>query len=172
VTGLPPARRPHPRSRPALLARAAAGPDRRDPHRHHLASRPRPVAAPARRHVHRLGRAVPPDQPAQHRGPPATHRPRPRPAPTDPAPRRRPARNALTRHNPAPSDTRSHQASTRLPSSDPTFGHFHQTTAAERRYAGPNISTTADCPPRSSWEAAGRRSLLRRTSEWPRAQLI
>ena len=45
--GLPPARGPHPRPRPALLARAAAGPDRRDPrqhprHGHDLAPRPRP----------------------------------------------------------------------------------------------------------------------------------
>ena len=37
--GLPPARRPHPRPRPALLARAAPGPDRRDHHRRHLAPR-------------------------------------------------------------------------------------------------------------------------------------
>ena len=36
AAGLPPARRPHPRPRHPLLARAAAGPDRRDHHRRHL----------------------------------------------------------------------------------------------------------------------------------------
>ena len=38
---------------------------------HDLAARPRPAATPARGHLHRPGRAVPPDHPAQRRGPPA-----------------------------------------------------------------------------------------------------
>jgi hypothetical protein len=84
----------------ALLARAAAGPHRRDPHRHHLAPRPRPAPTPARRHLHRPSRTVPPDQHTQPRGPPAARHPRPRAAPADPGSRTRPARNALTRHNP------------------------------------------------------------------------
>ena len=92
---LPPPRGPHPRPRPAVLARAAPAPDRRDPHqppRRHLdqlAPRPRRAAAAARRRVHRARRHLPSDHRSHRRGPPAAHRARPAPAAPDPAPRHR-----------------------------------------------------------------------------------
>jgi hypothetical protein len=84
TTDLPPQGATHPRPRRAVLARAAAGP----PRRNHL--RP-PLAGPAprtrphrRRHLHRTGRRLPPTH-RDHQAP-ARH-PRqaaPRPAPTHP----------------------------------------------------------------------------------------
>ena len=71
--GLPPARGPHPRPRPAVLARPAADPRRRDHRRRILDLEPDPrrAPAPARGHLHRPGRHLPADHragqaPARH----------------------------------------------------------------------------------------------------------
>jgi hypothetical protein len=97
--------RPHPRPRPALLARPAPHPHRRDPHRHDLApAAPRP-ATPARRHLHRPSRHLPADDHPQHRGHGRLPRSGRRTATEGPPPRhpRRPSRGlhagGLTRHN-------------------------------------------------------------------------
>ena len=61
--GLPPARGPHPRPRPALLARPAADPRRRDHRRRplYLAADPHRTPATACSHLQRPGRDLPPD---------------------------------------------------------------------------------------------------------------
>jgi hypothetical protein len=67
--GASPPRRPHPRARPALLARAALDPDRRARNQRHLAQRPQRAAAPAPRNVHRPRRHLPATHPTDQ--PPA-----------------------------------------------------------------------------------------------------
>jgi len=58
--GLPPAGGAHPRPRRAVLARAAAGPDRRNHHRRHLAVPRGRAEPPAGNHLHRPGRDLSP----------------------------------------------------------------------------------------------------------------
>jgi Transposase DDE domain len=130
AAGLPPARRPHPRPHPVVLARPAAHPRRGDHHRPHLGQDPhRGRASPSRR-VHRPRRHV---QPA-HRAVPATtgdpgqaedRRAAPRPG--------RHTRNRLTNPTSRPSDTPCHRANPCLPSSETKFADYIE---AKLRNAG------------------------------------
>jgi hypothetical protein len=100
----PPQRRPDPRARTALLARAAADPDRRNPHPRHLAQPPRRAPTPAPRDLRQARRHQPSthraDQPPAADPPPARHR---RASAVPPARRRPPGR--IGRINPRPAPT-------------------------------------------------------------------
>src|SRR5690242_3576987 len=80
AAGVSPARAAHPRACPALLARAAADPGRRTPHRPDLAP-DQPRAGPAaRHHPHRAGRDGRPNHRTHHRPDGHSSGLRPRPA--------------------------------------------------------------------------------------------
>src|SRR6266700_6379278 len=83
ATGLPPPGRPHPRPRPAVLARPTAGPRRRDHHRADLAHHPRTPPTAAHHHLHRPRRQLPPTHRTHQTPTRPVHRPEPRPTQED-----------------------------------------------------------------------------------------
>ena len=113
AAGLPPPRRPHPRPRPAVLARAAADPRRRDHHRPHLDQDPR-------RARHDCTSASSPAPPARFRQRTELTKPNATSSPSSASTHPRRSSNS-GRHRQRPDQHQHHRLDTRLPGRLPAF---------------------------------------------------
>ncbi len=113
TAGVPPPRRPDPRPRPALLARAPADPGRRERHRRHLAQHPpraRPDASGHPRRTRRTPRATNRHDPWAQ-GDPG----RPRPPRAPPSLRLHPTQRLTATSNPEACSNTTHPGAARVP---------------------------------------------------------